>query len=111
VDSADDVLTGAVVDNAVGVGLPDVFVSGIVVSAEQANLFGHSLVDEIFQSDLADRADDFGDDVALALYRADDRRLASVIAAPTQMAALIPVAIFVTAADVGFVNLDNTAEF
>src|SRR6185437_6992743 len=111
VDSTDDVLPGTVVDNAMRVRLPDLLVSRVVVSAEQTDLFGNRLIDEIFQGDLADSADHFGDDVALALYRADNGRLASVIAAPAQMAALVPVAVFVASTNVGFVNLDNAAEF
>ncbi len=52
---------------------------------------------------------DAGNDIAFAFDRADDRCLEGVATAAAS-AALIPMAVFVFSADVGFVHLDDAAE-
>ena len=80
------------------------------VGAEQANLVGNNLVQEIFERDLIDAVNDASDDVALALHRTDDGNFKSVVTTSGGAAALVPMAVLVLAADIGFIDLDDTAE-
>ena len=78
------------------------------VRGEQANLVGHGLPDELGYARAINVFQDAGDNIALTLYGADDWRFVGGHA--TLAASLIPVPIFVLAADPSLVNLDNAAK-
>jgi len=103
---ANDVLADGMVNGFVREPMLEPLVSGVSICAQQVNAVRHSLTDEGFQRDPSGILDDTSDDIALALDRADDCGLAGV-AAPARSAALIPMPIFIAAADIGFVNLDD----
>ena len=48
--------------------------------------------------------------ITLALHRTDDRRAVLIVAAPPRATALIPMAVLVFAADIGFVHFNDAAE-
>lgn len=111
VDRADDMLADAVINNAVRVCVPQTFIDIVGVSAEQANFIGNGFADKVLDFHLIDAVDNASDDIALALDRADDRSFEPVIATAARSAALIPMPVFVLAADIRFVDFDNAAEF
>jgi hypothetical protein len=65
---------------------------------------------ERFEKVAADRIDDAGDDLPLALDRADDGRLARSHAAATGAAALVPMPVLRLAADEGLIDFHDTHE-
>ena len=78
------------------------------VRSEQANFVGHGFPDESCYARAIDVFQDAGDNVALPLHGTDDWRFIGGNAALA--ASLIPVAVFVLAADPSLVNLDNAAK-
>jgi hypothetical protein len=110
VDSADNMLSRAVIDNAVRKFFAKVVIAPKGVGADQTDFVGNGFAHEIFKSDLIDLPDDAGDDIAFAPYRTDDGSFEPVITATAGSTFLIPMAIVVLAADVGFINLDNAAK-
>jgi hypothetical protein len=82
----------------------------IVVSCQQANLVGNDLSHKRHGVLGVDVIENAGDHVALALDCANDRRLAGRLRAGLAVVPLVPMAILVLAADVGFVDLDNAAQ-
>jgi hypothetical protein len=87
-----------------------VAIAGPRVGRQQANLVGNGLVDELEHGFRIDALENLGNYFALALNGAHDLDLAPTGIARAA-APLIPMAVLVLAADVGFVNLDNAHEF
>lgn len=111
VDRADNVLTGLVIDNSVIVAIAEAVVAGISVGAEQADAVGNSLVHKIVDNCSVNSENNASDNVALPLDRTDYWRAESVVAAPFRSAFLIPMAVFVFAADIGFIHFNDATEF
>jgi hypothetical protein len=107
VNRADNVLLAVMVNRAVRIFLAKLFVAIPSVRREQANLVGHDFIDEIEGGFLGHSLQNASDHVALALYRANDRRF---VRAAAHMGFLIPMAVDVFAANKSFVNLDNAAK-
>ncbi len=108
VNRTDHVLFFAMVNHRVGKRRWQINVAGPGIRSEQANLIGHGFPDELGYARTINVFQDAGDNIALTLYSADDWRLVGGHAALA--ASLIPVAIFVLAADPSLINLDNAAE-
>ncbi len=108
VDRADDILLFAVVNHCVGERCRQINVAGPRVRSQQAYFIGNSFPDKFGYARTIDAFQDAGDNVALALHGTDDWRFIGGNAALA--ASFIPVAVFVLAADIGFVHFDNAAE-
>src|SRR5580693_6050801 len=109
VDRADYVLLDLVM-----YGLARIFLQARIdlmfVGRQQANFVGNGFAHKRFDVLSVYFVQHARDYVALALYRADYRRLARTRAAAHAVVALIPMAIVVLSADPRFVNLDDTAQ-
>src|SRR5581483_8519399 len=102
VNGADDVLVVRVADDLMRVFRGEALVANPFVGHEQAHFVGDRLPYEAFEGRGIDRLDDAGDDLAAALDRADDGRLARAeAAAPADMPVLG------LAADEGLIDLDR----
>jgi hypothetical protein len=95
-------------------GLARVFdqaiVNLVIVSRQQADFVGDDFAHEALRRFGVDVAENPSDHVALALYRANDRRLAGGLRAGHAVVPLFPVTVLVLAADKRFVNLDYAAK-
>jgi len=109
-DCTDYMLTLAVIDNAVRVGMAELVIRIVGVGAKQTDLVRNDFADKILDCRLVRTHDNTSNDVTLALHRADHRSFKSVVAAPSRSAALIPMAVFVLSADICFVDFDNAAK-
>src|ERR1051326_4598561 len=109
VDGADNVMAGAVVDHTMRKAEAEPPISGIVVRAEQANPRRNRLPHKFFKGAAGNPIDHAGNYISLPFDRADYWRLASV-ATSAATAFLIPLAVLVVPADVGFVHLDDATE-
>jgi hypothetical protein len=110
VNCADNVLFAVVVHHAVRICLVQSLVAAPRIRRQQADFVGNNF---LYESNGAFRGYAFqnaGDDVTLALDRAKDGRLAGSGSASHAVVTLIPVTVFVLAADIGFINLDDTAK-
>jgi len=83
-------------------------IARMLISRDQADIFGDRLPNEAVQGLGIRIVDDAGDDVAFALDRADHDELASNASSGLL---LIPMPIAVAAADIGFVDFNDAAEF
>ena len=110
VNCANDMLTGGVVNGLMRETAIQPLTAGICVGAEKADAVRYGLPHEVFESKAVCAFDHAGDDIALALDRAHYRSLAGV-SAPALTAFLVPMPVFIATADVGFVNLNDSAEF
>jgi hypothetical protein len=89
-----------------------VFVAQIPVSARfigrnQVNFRADSLANELIKSLRVGKFDHLANDVALARNRANDGHL---VATASDSASLVPMAVLVLSANVGFIDFDNTHE-
>jgi hypothetical protein len=82
----------------------------VFVGRQQANLVGYRFANESFDVRLVHVIQYAGNNIALALYCADDRDFAGASAAALAVMALVPMAVVVFAADPSFINLDNAAK-
>jgi hypothetical protein len=113
VDNAIDILLFGVDNEFVIEGIFQVSIAGMFIGSDQANFFGHGLPHEGVESLGIGAVDYAGDDITLAADRADDRNFAGTFAAARSIP-LVPMPVVSLAANVGFVNLDNShqlAEF
>jgi hypothetical protein len=110
VNRTDDVLANGVINGLVREAAVQPLIAGISVSAEKANAVRDGFTDESLKREPVSAIDNAGDDVSLAFDRANDRSF-SGIAAPALSAFLVPMPVFIATADVGFVNLNDSAEF
>jgi hypothetical protein len=110
VNRAGNVFASGVVNNGVlREALMEVLVPGKPVGADQANLVRNGFTDECLKRRGSGILDDASDHVALALDRANNDCLSNR-ASPFMKATLVPMPVLGLAADVGFVNLHNTAQ-
>lgn len=110
VDRADNVLSLAMIDNAMRVSVGNSAITWISIGAEQANFCRNSFVDKFLESCFVSPEDDAGDDVALAPYGTHDGGFEPIVAAPTGAAFLVPMTVLVLAANIGFIDLHDAAE-
>lgn len=110
VNRTNDVALGGMMHSLVIVVRRQAAIDAAFVGCEQTNLGRNCLAHELFGVLLGNGLKDAGNDAALTAHRADDRDFGcrGVFAAAP---ALVPVLILVLATDVGFINLDNAAEF
>jgi hypothetical protein len=106
---ADDMLTLGMVNRLMREPILQSVIARIGVSAKQADACGDGFANEARERRAVSLGDDARDDVPLAPDCADDGGLASVPAS-ARSAFLIPMPIAVFAADVGFVDFDDTAK-
>lgn len=108
VNRANNVLLGGMINRAMIV-VSQAAINTAFIGREQANLVGHAFTNKGFRVDFIYRLQNTGNNVALALYRADDWRFSrgSVFAAGP---ALVLVLILVFAADESFIDLDNATK-
>jgi hypothetical protein len=111
VNSADDVLSGLMIHNAVRILFFQILIRWIGVCAKQADFFRYRFADKFFEYGFVNTEHNARHDVAFTLDCADDRSSQPVIAASALTAALIPMAVFVFAADVSFIHLNNATKF
>jgi hypothetical protein len=104
VDCAVDVLASAMPHNAM---LFQLMIAGVIVGRDQANFFGNSFANEAVQCCSVGVVDDASHDIALALHGAQNGFFA---VATSSWSALIPMPVFVLAADISFINFDNAHE-
>jgi hypothetical protein len=110
-DCADNVLTFGVVNGGVRKVLAKMLITDPLIGAEQADLVRDRLTDECLKCAALEVLNDAGNDVALATYSTDDRRLAGANAASTAaLATLIPMPVLGEAADERFIDLDDAAK-
>lgn len=109
-DRTDDMLTNAVVDFPVRVSVVQSVVSRVGIGAKQTDFVGNCFADKFLDCRLICAENDASDDIALAPDRADDWRFERIVAAPASAAALVPMAVFVFPADIGFVDFNDAAE-
>lgn len=83
-------------------------IARMFIGRDQRDVFAHGLTDETAQRDAVRILDDLADHIALASNRADDADL--IAARPTLQALLVPMAVLILAADVGFVYLHFSHE-
>jgi hypothetical protein len=99
-----DVLARAMADNAM---LFQLAISGIIVGCDQTDFFRYGFTDEAVQSFCISMIDNTSYDIALALDGTDNSVLAF---SAGSWRAFIPMPVFVLAADIGFINFDDTHE-
>src|SRR5260370_802366 len=87
----------------------ETMVASEIVSAEQTNLRRNGFFDEAFKRADLNVRDDAGYDVAFSLYRTNNDGLVAS-AAPLGVLSLVLMPIGVLAADIGFIDLNNTAK-
>src|SRR6516225_9427139 len=113
VDRADDVLAASVIDRAAPVVEVEEIVSAVLIRAEQAYSPRYGFVDEAIDGRAVEFGDHLGDDVALALDRANDGRLVGTdtAAAPSAPAVItMPLAgvpVLPLAADECLIQFDD----
>jgi len=106
---ADNMLSDAVIDRLMVEAVLQPQIARISVSAEKADAVRYGFADESLKCVPIRPLDHASNDITLALDCANNRSLASVATAP-RSASLIPMPVLVASADVGFVNLNNSAE-
>jgi hypothetical protein len=109
VNRANNVLANGMINRLVWEAMLQSHIAGRSICAEQANAVGYDFTDESLKRLSICVIDHTGNDVALAFDRTNDRNLAG-ITAPALPAFLVPMPVFITSADIGFVNLDNSAK-
>ncbi len=90
--------------------LPQAVVNAMSVGREQRYLVGHDFAHEALRRFGRDAFQNASDDVALSLYRADDRSFASAGTARALMA-LVRMAVVILAANPRLINFHDAAEF
>lgn len=111
VDLAAHVFARAVSDDFVWKEMSQIAVSAPFIRCDQIDFLGHGLFDEPAQGVSGRVFDDLADYIALARDRADDGRLAGVgCATAAILLAILPMPVFLLAADVDFVNFDDPHE-
>jgi hypothetical protein len=109
VNCADYMLTNGVVNGLVREAVLQPHIAGISICAEKANAVRYGFSHESFKRLTVCILNNASNHVSLALDCPDNGSLARV-AAPTLAAFLVPMPVFVAAANVGFVNLNDAAE-
>ena len=109
-DRADNMLASAVVNYAVIVFAAEPTIARIGVGADNANAGRYGFANKGFDGFGFCVFDDASDDVSLALDRTDDGSFAAS-AATRPAIPLANVTVLIVAADVGFIDFDNAAEF
>lgn len=84
-------------------------IARMFIGRDQGDVFAHGLPDETAQRDPVGILNDLADHIPLASNRADDADF--VAARASLQALLVPVAVLILAADVGFVYLNFAHEF
>jgi hypothetical protein len=107
---ANDVLADCVVNGLVREAVLQPHIAGIGIGAEKANAVRYSFTHESLKREPVSAIDNASNYVALALDRANNRSLPGV-ATPALAAFLVPMPVFIATADVGFIDLNNSAEF
>jgi hypothetical protein len=107
---ANNVLADGMVDGLVRETTIQPLIAGISVSAEKADAVRYCFAYEGLKREPVSAIDNASDDIPLAFDRAHDRSLAG-ISAPALTAFLVPMPVLIATADVGFINLDDPAEF
>ena len=108
VDRADNVLLRAVIDGAVLVAVFRQIIVGVaLIGSDQANLVRNNLADKFLCRVFANAIQNAGHNIALAANRTDDRGLSASAANDATTSAVLIDAL---AADVGFIDLDDTAQ-
>jgi hypothetical protein len=111
VDCAYYVLPPSMINDGVWIFAVKLFVSGQLISAEQANFVGDGFSHKCVERHRSDVRDHARDHITLAADRSDDRCLTGTYTTrATAATALISVPVFGQAADERFVNFDNAAE-
>jgi hypothetical protein len=110
VNCANDVLANCMIDKLMREAAVQPLIAGISVCAEKANAVRYSLPHESLKREPVCAFDHAGDDIALALDCAHNGSLAGV-SAPALSALFVPMPVFIATADVGFIDLNNSAEF
>lgn len=109
VNRADDIFLRPMANETMRIFFTKPVIGAEIVSRQQTDFVGNCLMNEADQRFAVEAIEDAGDNLALPLDSADDADLAGAGTASTT-APLIPMLILVLPADVGFVNLDNTAQ-
>src|SRR5580700_7032606 len=110
-DRADDVLTFGVIDHTVGEFFVEWRITPPCVSADQAYFLGNRAAHEAGKGCGIDAIDNTGDDLTLALYRADDWSFSRTNAAsPATSSALADMPVLRLAAYESFVHFHNAHE-
>jgi hypothetical protein len=110
VDCADDVLALVVIDAAAWIFGVQFVVAAPSIGRKQADFVRNNFAHKAGSGFRSNTFENASDNVALALDRTNDWRLASGSPA-TSPALFIPMAIVILAADIGFINLDNATKF
>jgi hypothetical protein len=108
-DRTNDVLPNGVIDGLMREAVLQPHVAWISIGAEKANAVRYCLAYESLKRLSVCVLDHASNDVAFALNCTNDSSL-SGIPAPASAAFLVPMAVLITAANVGFVNLYDSAE-
>lgn len=106
---ANNVLANAMVYGCMREAVVHPIVTGPSICVEQTDASGYGLLDKSFKNGAACVLNDARDDVALTLDRAYYRSLARV-PAPANAYLFVPMAVPVVSANVGFINLNNSAK-
>jgi hypothetical protein len=109
VNRANDMLANSVIDGLMRETALQAAIAGISIGAEKANSVRYGLSHESLKRESVCALDNAGNDIALALDRANDGGLAGV-SAPARSAFLVPMPVLIATANVGFVNLNNSAK-
>jgi hypothetical protein len=107
---ANDVLTSLMVHSAMRIFAAKMVVDLVSVGAKQADFFGNGLSHEFVDCRAVDTQYNARNDVALSLDCTDDGSFERILATSARSAALIPMAILIFGADIGFVHFNDTAE-
>jgi hypothetical protein len=110
VNRADYVLSGPMVYGTVRIFAAKMVIDLISVSAKQADFFGNGFLHEFIDRRAVDTQHDARNDIAFALHGTDDGRFVLVVAATSRATTLVPVAVFILAADIGFVHFNDAAK-
>jgi hypothetical protein len=111
VDFAAHVLARAVADDFVWKEMSQIAVSAPFIRCDQGDFLRYGCLDKAAQRIGGSVFDDLANDVALAGDRADNGRFASMGRATAAiLLAVLPMPVFLLAADVGFVNFDDPHE-
>ena len=109
VDRADHILLVAMVHHEMRPFLRQYPVRVVVIGREKANLLGHDLLNEALQHFGTGASDHAGHDIAFALDGSNDRDFAGTGPAGSATA-LVRMPVLGLAANVGFIDLDDTRE-
>jgi len=109
-DRTDNVMAVAVPHDAMRVSIVHAIIGIVIISAEQAHFVRNNFVYKFFNGIPISTENNASDNIPFSPNRANYGSFTPIVTATASVAPFIPMTIFVVAADIGFIDLNDTAE-